>query len=74
MSEIFIHNFAVKIHWDRQGEDCAYILRGLASAEQFVDLDNYENDPAFSSFFVARYKGENLKRNSKRQRKGIGLF
>lgn len=48
--------------WDRQGDDCAYILRNLATTDGFSDWEGFKKDSAFA-VFKQNYNKQNLKRN-----------
>ena len=48
--------------WDRQGDDCAYILRALSTADGFKNWDGFKKDQAFKQI-AKKYKKGNLKRN-----------
>ena len=54
-----------KASWDRHGDDCACILKGLNAEGGFNDWSGFEKDPSFPAF-EAKCKLVNLKRNFKK--------
>ena len=60
--------------WDRQGDDCAYVLRGIHTG-RFNTWAGFQNDPSFETI-LSRHKSNktNLKRNFDRTVKRYNDF
>ena len=50
------------VQWDRQGEDCAFLLNGINRGD-FIDWDTFKKSPAFENFKKKYVSLPNIKRN-----------